>query len=158
MLENYIFKEVPLSDLEETISLIWNVFSEFEAPEYSYEGIEEFRKFIDYDSVKEKLKLSEIFLLGCYDGNKLIGIIGYNTKPHINLLFVKKSYHRQGIAKELFSKVLDYCKNTSDTFEVTVNSSPYAHPIYKKLGFADTDTEKNINGIRFFPMKYIYKQ
>ena len=35
----------------------------------------------------------------------------------------------------------------------TVNSSPYAHVVYKYLGFEDTDTEQCIKGIRFYPMK-----
>ena len=37
----------------------------------------------------------------------------------------------------------------------TVNSSPYAHEIYKHLGFFDTDSEQCINGLRFYPMKRI---
>ncbi|MBU9737013.1 GNAT family N-acetyltransferase [Diplocloster agilis] len=34
-----------------------------------------------------------------------------------------------------------------------LNSSPYAVPIYKKLGFRNTDTEQLMNGIRYTPMK-----
>ena len=37
---------------------------------------------------------------------------------------------------------------------LTVNSSPYAAKIYRKLGFVDTDTEQVTNGIRYVPMKY----
>ena len=155
MLEKYVFKKIPLEDLEEAILLIWNVFSEFEAPEYSNEGVEEFKKFIEYSSMKEKVESSKIFLSGCYDNNKLVGIIGYNSKLHINLLFVDKSYHRQGIAKILLGKMIDYCKSTNNAFQITVNSSPYAHQIYIKLGFIDINTEQTVNGIRFYPMKYI---
>lgn len=35
----------------------------------------------------------------------------------------------------------------------TVNSSPYAHEVYKHLGFQDTDKEQVIKGLRFMPMK-----
>ena len=154
MLENYIFKKIPLPDLEKAISLIWTIFSEFEAPEYCDEGVEEFKKFIAYDSMKEKVEASEIFLLGCYDDSKLVGIIGYNLKPHINLLFVDKVCHKRGIAKILFGKMVDHCKSMNSMFIITVNSSPYAYKIYEKLGFTGTNTEQIVNGIRFYPMKY----
>ena len=39
----------------------------------------------------------------------------------------------------------------------TVNSSPYAHEIYKHIGFVDTDTEQCINGLKFYPMKTIFQ-
>jgi len=36
---------------------------------------------------------------------------------------------------------------------MTVNSSPYAVPIYHKLGFKDTGSEQVVNGLRFTPME-----
>ena len=39
-----------------------------------------------------------------------------------------------------------------------VNSSPYAHIVYKHLGFKDTDKEQCINGLRFIPMRKELKQ
>ena len=36
----------------------------------------------------------------------------------------------------------------------TVNSSPYAVPVYHKLGFIDMDSEQLSDGIRFTPMKF----
>ena len=35
--------------LEEALALVWEVFAEFEAPEYTQEGIEEFWRFIDLE-------------------------------------------------------------------------------------------------------------
>ena len=39
-------------------------------------------------------------------------------------------------------------------FAITVNSSPYAVPVYHKLGFVDTDVEQISDGMRYTPMKY----
>ena len=36
---------------------------------------------------------------------------------------------------------------------MTVNSSPYAVPVYHKLGFKDTGSEQMVNGLRFTPME-----
>lgn len=41
---------------------------------------------------------------------------------------------------------------------MTVNSSLFAHDIYKHLGFIDTDTEQCIHGIKFYPMKLVRKK
>ena len=35
---------------------------------------------------------------------------------------------------------------------MTVNSSPYAVGIYRKLGFKAVDDEQSVNGLRFTPM------
>lgn len=40
-------------DLKNALDLVWEVFEEFEAPDYSIEGIDEFRKFISYDSIAD---------------------------------------------------------------------------------------------------------
>ena len=40
---------------------------------------------------------------------------------------------------------------------ITVNSSRYAVPIYKNLGFIKTEEEKEQDGLKFTPMKLILK-
>lgn len=69
---------------------------------------------------------------------------------HLALFFVAGEYHRQGIGKKLFATVKSLA--TADT--ITVNSSPYAVKIYRKLGFSATDSEQVVNGLSFIPMKY----
>lgn len=38
---------------------------------------------------------------------------------------------------------------------MTVNSSPYAVPVYEKLGFHATGSEQTVNGLRFTPMERV---
>ena len=38
--------------------------------------------------------------------------------------------------------------------KMSVNLSPYAVPIYRRLGFRDTGAEQVVNGLRFTPMVY----
>ena len=64
--------------------------------------------------------------------------------------FVKAKYHRQGIGRKLWEYVL----NHSERNVFTVNSSPYAVPVYHKLGFFDTDTEQLADGMRYTLMKF----
>jgi predicted GNAT family N-acyltransferase len=69
------------------------------------------------------------------------------------MLFVDKTYHKRGIAKQLFDEFVKDVKSSSDKATLTVNSSPYAVGFYHKMGFKDTDNELEKDGIRFVPME-----
>jgi GNAT superfamily N-acetyltransferase len=111
-------------DLQNALDLVWIVFMEFEAPDYSAQGIEEFKKFIFYDSMMEQFEKGEITFWGCIVNNELTGVIATRGSNHICLLIVNKDYHRQGIGKRLFHTVLEECKSNSNCNTITVNSSP----------------------------------
>ena len=68
---------------------------------------------------------------------------------HITLFFVNGKYHRRGIGKELMQLAV----RDNQTGKLTVNSSPYAVEIYKKLGFSPTGPEEISDGIRFTHME-----
>lgn len=145
------------SDIPKALDLVWSVFQEFEAPDYSKEGIEEFRRFISYNSIIERFDKGELLFWGCVDNGDLIGVIATIGINHICLLFVKKEYHRRGIAISLFQTVEEMCKSQGNISKITVNASPYAVEVYHRLGFINTDKEQIVNGIRFTPMSYLLK-
>ena len=130
-------------EMDEALDLVWRVFLEFEAPDYTEEGIEEFSK-----SINDKQWIEKREFYGAFNNNKVIGVIATKDKNHIALFFVEGEYHNQGIGRKLYERVKELNK---DGF-FTVNSSPYAHEIYKHMGFIDTDKEQCIHGLRFYPM------
>ena len=69
--------------------------------------------------------------------------------------WLAQELHRQGIARALFSAVRDFCRTDPAVSRITVNSSPYAVEIYRRLGFTATDAERVTDGIRFTPMTYL---
>ena len=140
-------RELKNCELEDALKLVWEVFSEYEVPEYSEEGINEFWSFIHDTSELEKLRI-----YGAFDDDKILGVLAVR-KEHISLFFVDQKYHRKGIGKALFNCFIG---NTKEK-EVTVNSSPYAVKAYEKLGFSSIDKEQIRNGIKYVPMKYIKK-
>jgi len=144
---------IPMPYLKEALDLVWDVFSEFEAPGYSPQGREEFRKFIAFDDMKEKLESGEYFMWIYLLNNKIAGVIATRPVNHISLLFVDKKYHRTGIARSLTDIVIEFLKENFNAEEITVNSSPYAVEIYHKMGFTDTNVSQTVNGICFTPMK-----
>ena len=136
-------RKINFDKLDRALELTWKTFLEYEAPDYSQEGIEEFKKSI-YD--KEWLLAREFY--GAYEDNNLLGLIATKDKSHIALFFVDGRYHRRGIGRKLFEKVLE--ENDKDYF--TVNSSPYAKEVYEHLGFECVDDMQCINGLKFYPM------
>jgi len=150
---NYRIRALLPEDLDAAMSLVWEVFSEFEAPDYSDEGVAEFRAYIRSDAVRALMARGELALWGYFDGSAMVGVIAARPPLHIALLFVQKQYHRRGIARALLHTVLTEFGRPSDCGTVTVNSSPYAVEAYRRLGFADTDREQTVNGLRFVPMR-----
>lgn len=146
---NYDIRKLTTSETKTALVLAWTVFQKYEAPDYSEEGVEEF-----YRSIHDEKFTSKLCLYGAFILEKLVGVIATRSEgTHIALFFVDGEYHNNGIGRKLFQSVLSECSSNS----MTVNSSPYAIPIYHKLGFIDTDSEQVVNGLRFTPMKYIIK-
>ncbi len=139
-------KKLIQAEKADAMRLVWDVFLEFEAPEYLEEGINTFRDFINDEN-----QINNLEMYGAYENGNLGGVIAIiNEGSHIALFFVDKRYHRQGIGRKLFAAAL---RNSASEM-ITVHSSPYAREIYHKLGFTDTDVEQTKDGIRYIPMKY----
>lgn len=153
----YEIRKVRSDEVKDALNLAWEVFLEFEAPDYKPEGIETFvRAIVQNDDFISKCQQGLCPLYAAFDNERMIGIVGIRQdKTHINLLFVKKEYHRQGIATSLFRYLLnDLVRNNPTLKEITLNSSPYAKLFYLHLGFDALSDERERGGIRFIPMKY----
>jgi GNAT superfamily N-acetyltransferase len=146
----FSIRRLSQDERQTALDLAWAVFSEYESPDYSAEGTEEFRKCLHDEGY-----LSGLHYYGTFDGEKLIGEIAIRPdRKHICFFFVDGRYHRRGIGTRMFRRLLEDYPNET----ITLNSSPYGLPFYKAIGFVPTDEEKTVNGIRFTPMKYEGRQ
>lgn len=132
-------------EIPAALALTWEVFQQFEAPEYTQEGIDFFRASLD-DTQRTK----ELCFYGAFDGTELVGTLCMRPPQHIGGFFVRAAYHRRGIGRALFQAM----RQDYERQEFTVNSSPYAVEVYHHLGFVPTDTEQTVNGLRFTPMRF----
>ena len=139
-------EEIGSDKREEALALVWKVFMQYEAPDYSEEGIATFKAYIADDE-----KMRSLAIYAAFEDEKIVGVIATrNEGNHVSLLFVDGKMHRRGIGRHLFSMVLR--NSTAD--RITVNSSPYAVAFYHKLGFVDLDSEQIKDGLRYTPMLY----
>ena len=143
-ISGFTYRRCTHEEVQAALQMAWDVFREYESPDYSPEGTEEFRRCLN-----DEQYLDGIVYLGAFDGKQLIGVIGIRPeKMHICFFFVKGSYHRLGVGTNLFRVLLkEYPERT-----VTLNSSPYGLPFYKALGFSEEGCEQTVHGIRFTPM------
>lgn len=141
-------KKIEKANRDQAISLVLAVFIQFEAPDYSSEGIETFKNTALYN--EEFWNTLEVY--GAFTEERLIGIIATRSHgSHIALFFVDGNYHKQGVGKKLFQVIVEKCTGN----EITVKSSPYAVAVYRRLGFIEMEGGQNINGLRFIPMKFL---
>lgn len=154
----YSIRKITYDEVEEALALALEVFMQFEAPDYKPEGVTTFKR----DIIENKDFISDCRqgicpIYAAFDGDRIVGIIGMRSnKTHINLVFTKKEYHHQGIATAIFNFMLeDILRENPSLTEITLNSSPYGKGFYLHIGFIPLSEEKETDGIRFTPMKYI---
>ncbi len=149
-----VIRELKKYDLPVALDLVRDVFYIFEAPEYEETGIHTFCDFIELENMTRMLEARVLRFYGAYEQDKLLGIIATRAANHISLFFVAKDEQQKGIGRALFMHVLASV-TAGGHREITVNSSPYATFIYRRLGFQGTDVEQTTDGIRYTPMRYL---
>ena len=151
----YQIRSAYREDWEEAMSLAWRTFLQFEADDYSPEGIKNFENFITDTT------LYRMFVMGAYqmfvalDGEKIVGMITLRDMTHISLLFVDEKYHRRGIGRALMQYLENYLLTELQASRVTVNASPYGVDFYHRLGFRDLHPEQRKDGIIYTPMEFV---
>ena len=154
----YPIRKITPDEVYEALSLALEVFMQFEAPDYKPEGVETFKRdIVENKEFIANCKQGICPIYAAFDDGRIIGIIGMRSgKTHINLVFTKKEYHRQGVATAIFNFLVDdLLKENPDLREITLNSSPYGKPFYLHLGFMPLSEELETDGIIYTPMKYV---
>ena len=147
------YRQLLRGDEERVSRMIEGVFDEFIAPDYEAEGIEEFKRHIVPEVILERHMRGDSFVLVAEEGDEPVGVIDVRDGNHIRLFFVREDRQGRGIGRKLFELALERCLREKRGLDsITVNSSPYAVPIYESLGFSANGPERVKNGIRHTPM------
>lgn len=140
------YRELGKVDRPAALDLVWRVFLQDLAPDYSQEGIDEF-----CNSIHDEAYLRLLRIYGAVEDGQIRGVIATrNNDTHIVLFFVDGDCRGQGIGRELFALVA----GRNNISRMTVHASPYALPVYRRLGFQETAPQQEANGLRYTPMAY----
>lgn len=140
-------------EIPQALDFVWEVFQVCTAPGYSQDGVEEFRRFIQYDSVMPQWSRKEIVFWGAYEGMELKGVSALRTDGHIVLLDVAPVFQNSGIGRALYQAMVQFCQEMLHVFRMTVHAAPNAVPAYIKFGFRQIAPEQLENGIYYVPME-----
>ncbi|MEZ7892608.1 MAG: GNAT family N-acetyltransferase [Candidatus Wallbacteria bacterium] len=151
---NINIRKINANEIDEFRILIKEVYDEYVACDYSEIGSRTFYDFIEINKMRERYNNGNL-MIGAFSLNEMAGACEIRNGSHIALFFVKKSYQKMGIGRKLFDYSLKIAREkTPDMKIMTVNSSPYALDIYKKLGFKVVSELQEKDGIKFIPMEY----
>lgn len=139
---------------EAACGLIMRMFEEFIAPDYGTEGRKTFMRFVQPGAMEERIRSGESFVLTAKRGERIIGVIEVSGASRIRLFDVDRDSMRRGIGRRLLDAALVQCREADPAVSaLTVNSSPFAVPVYERLGFAKAGERTERDGIVFFPMR-----
>ena len=153
----YPIREAKRDEWETAMSLAWTTFMKFEAEDYPKEGVDSFLDFISDEKLYRMFLIGEYHVFVAVDNERIVGVISLRAMTHISLLFVDERYHKRGIGRNLINYVAMYVREELKRNILTVNSSPYAENFYRRIGFVDTDTQQQKDGIIYTPMSFTIK-
>ncbi len=115
-------------------------------------GAEDFLKTISTDSVTGYLTDPRFAYFKAEQDGTLAGVVALRDASHLYHLFVDPSFQRQGLSRQLWEHARAAVRDTNPGY-FTVNSTPYAQPIYERFGFVATGPRVETKGIAFVPMR-----
>ena len=149
------YRPIRAGEEEELSRLVMRAFDEFVAPDLPEGGREHFNDYASPARLRAPERRQDTVVAAIEGWPVGVGRIGRrNETPHVDLLFVEKEVHGQGIARELVRRLLEIARrNDPVTERVTVNATRYAVPFYARVGFAPVGEEQTVGGIISTPME-----
>lgn len=131
----------------EASSLIQNVIKAERKGSWSEEGAAGVLSFLNE-------RINDFPSLGIFDPD-MKGVLVYEDEPcHILFLAVKHVEQRKGYGRALLQYFLQKADEKNFT-RATVNAADSAAGFYRHLGFEDTETLTEAEGLRYQPMEYL---
>lgn len=84
---------------------------------------------------------------------KLVGVAAVRENRHLYHLFVARDFHRRGVGRALWQKAKADAITAGNSEGFTVNSTPFAVPVYERFGFCAEGSKVEREGISIVPMR-----
>lgn len=140
-------------EIEEALGLVWDVFSEYEAPECTEEGVDEFWAKIDYEYLLQRAGDGEVRFWGAFDEGRMVGVCMMHEPGQVELLYVDGEYQGKGVGTSLLKKaVLDMKEQDAWLRRITANVPESAEGFFLTLGFASSGAPYASGGMTYLPM------
>lgn len=149
-----LIRKSTIDDSEGISNLVYGLSEKYIAHEFTLEGSKALLSSMKPNEIKKYIQSGFRYHVAVISG-QIVGVVGVRDNSHLYHLFVAEEYQRQGIATKLWQFALEACLSNGNTGIFTVNSSKYALPVYKKLGFVTQSEPEERNGVVSIPMKLV---
>ncbi len=147
-------RPIQVSEYAQTCDLVMEMFNKYNAQECTEEGLRLFSCIARPDVIAKGMLEGDVTWVAATE-KKVIGVIKIHRENHIHLLFVDDTWHGKGIARQLFAAALLHVReNYPEKSHITVNSSSFAVPVYRALGFSTAGNPATKHGVRIVPMTF----
>jgi len=147
-------RPIQASEYSKACDLVMAVFNKYNAEECTEEGLRMFSCIARPDVIAKGMLEGDVTWVAATE-KKVIGVIKIHRENHIHLLFVDDTWHGKGIARQLFEAALLHVReNYPEKLHITVNSSSFAVPVYRALGFTTTGSPASKHGVRIVAMSF----
>ena len=139
-------------DIPAVAALMRALSEEFIVNEGTPAAASNFVRDNDESGLRSFIAAGIVYHVAEQDG-QLLGFIAVRAQKHLFHMFVDKRHHRQGIARALWDVARQVALDAGNPGVFTVNSSNYALPAYRALGFVQTEPMLFKNGLYYNPMQ-----
>ena len=142
-----IYRPSEVGDENSISGCMWASADLWELTDGTLESVAEWKELCNLEELRDRILSGERTLVATWNGI-VVGFITFKRGNHLSLLFVRREFSRQGIARELFTQC------TKDFDEITVNAAETALGFYQKIGFIQNGDRFFKYGIWGIPMKW----
>ena len=149
-------REARKEDIPKLLSLIGDVFTEYNM---LYNSFDELPDFFDFDQVYVG-RDNELYVLT--EGNQICACGGFKfdeeLSPYLSRIYVDIHHRRKGYGVALVSFLVDRIKNLGfpEVYLWTDTRFEKAHNLYEKLGFSATGKERPLHDVNIsYEFEYI---
>lgn len=136
MNDSISYRLIRPGEKDETFAVIERGFNAYVREDFTSEGIEEFYRAVRIMAFERP---SNHFIVVAESNCQIAGMIDVKENCHISIFFVDPSCMGKGVGRGLLSHAIMLCQqNNPDIIEIEVHSSPWAVPVYGRLGFEPT--------------------
>jgi GNAT superfamily N-acetyltransferase len=149
MSSSVVIRAATHEDAAAISGLILPLAEKFIAREYSAIGARNLLDSMTFEQIARRIAEGYRYHVAEETG-AMIGVIGIRDQSHVFHLFVAEDCHSKGIGRRLWETAREATRAGTERF--TVNSSRFAIPFYRRLGFVENGPPQTLNEVLCFPM------
>lgn len=116
-------------------------------------GAQAFLSSIEPPAVEGYITAPNFSYLVGFVGQRLAGVVAVRDNAHLYHLFVARAFQGRGLSRDLWQHAKEAAIAAGNRTGFTVNSTPWAVPVYQRFGFKTTGPKVETKGVAFVPMR-----